>query len=81
MSVPTISPRQLADLCKSGKIDLIDVRTPVEYRELHAAHALVEATLDSKLVTLGTHGDTRLADAAQAILLHAQDRVTPKASA
>lgn len=46
-----------------------------------AAHALVEAPLETKLVTLGTHGDTRLADAAQAIILHAQDRVTPKASA
>jgi rhodanese-related sulfurtransferase len=39
MSVPTISPRQLADLCKSGQIDLLDVRTPVEFRELHVAHA------------------------------------------
>jgi rhodanese-related sulfurtransferase len=39
MSVTTISPRQLADLCKSGQIDLLDVRTPVEYRELHAEHA------------------------------------------
>ena len=39
MSATTISPRQLADLCKSGQIDLIDVRTPVEYRELHATAA------------------------------------------
>lgn len=39
MKVTTISPRQLADLCKSGKIDLIDVRTPVEFREVHAAAA------------------------------------------
>jgi rhodanese-related sulfurtransferase len=39
MSVTTISPRQLADLCESGRIDLLDVRTPVEFRELHAAHA------------------------------------------
>jgi rhodanese-related sulfurtransferase len=39
MSVTTISPRQLADLCKSGQIDLIDVRTPVEYREVHATAA------------------------------------------
>ena len=39
MTVTTISPRQLADLCKSGKIDLIDVRTPVEFREVHAANA------------------------------------------
>jgi rhodanese-related sulfurtransferase len=39
MSVTTISPRQLADLCQSGQIDLLDVRTPVEYRELHVAAA------------------------------------------
>jgi len=39
MTVTTISPRQLADLCKSGKIDFIDVRTPVEFREVHAANA------------------------------------------
>jgi rhodanese-related sulfurtransferase len=39
MSVTTISPQQLADLCKSGKIDLLDVRTPVEYREFHATPA------------------------------------------
>jgi rhodanese-related sulfurtransferase len=36
MSVTTISPQQLAELCKSGKcVELIDVRTPVEYREVH----------------------------------------------
>jgi rhodanese-related sulfurtransferase len=39
MSVPTISPRQLAGLCKSRRIDLLDVRTPVEFREPHAAPA------------------------------------------
>jgi rhodanese-related sulfurtransferase len=39
MSVPTIRPRQLADLCQSGQIDLLDVRTPVEFRELHAEGA------------------------------------------
>ena len=39
MSVTTLSPRQLADLCQSGQIDLLDVRTPVEYRELHATDA------------------------------------------
>ncbi|MCI0460638.1 MAG: rhodanese-like domain-containing protein [Gemmataceae bacterium] len=39
MSVTTISPRQLAGLCQSGRIDLLDVRTPVEFRELHAANA------------------------------------------
>lgn len=36
MNTATISPTTLAELCKQGKkIDLIDVRTPVEYREVH----------------------------------------------
>lgn len=35
MTVATISPSQLAELCKRGTIDLIDVRTPVEFREVH----------------------------------------------
>lgn len=36
----TISPKQLHDLVASGKsIDLIDVRTPVEYREVHVSFA------------------------------------------
>jgi rhodanese-related sulfurtransferase len=39
MNVTTISPQQIADLCKTGKIDLIDVRTPMEYQELHATLA------------------------------------------
>jgi rhodanese-related sulfurtransferase len=39
MSVTTISPQQLTELCKRGKIDLLDVRTPVEFREVHVEHA------------------------------------------
>ena len=39
MTITTISPQQLADLCKSGKIDVIDVRTPVEFREVHVEFA------------------------------------------
>jgi rhodanese-related sulfurtransferase len=36
MSVSTITPQQLAELCRvNGKLDLIDVRTPVEFREVH----------------------------------------------
>ncbi|MFO1005824.1 MAG: rhodanese-like domain-containing protein [Planctomycetaceae bacterium] len=36
MSATTISPQQLAELCKSGQcVELIDVRTPVEFREVH----------------------------------------------
>ena len=37
MTVTTISPQQLFKLHTAGSdIDLIDVRTPVEYREVHA---------------------------------------------
>jgi rhodanese-related sulfurtransferase len=39
MSAPAISPRQVADLGKGGKIDLVDVRVPAEFRELHAQGA------------------------------------------
>ena len=36
MNIPTIKPQEFAELCKNGKkIDLIDVRTPVEFREVH----------------------------------------------
>jgi rhodanese-related sulfurtransferase len=36
MSTASISPAQLAGLCKQGKkLELIDVRTPVEFREVH----------------------------------------------
>ena len=37
MSIQTITPKGLSELIRSGKkVDLIDVRTPVEYREVHA---------------------------------------------
>src|SRR5688572_30328555 len=40
MSVPTVSPRRLAELVRGNpSIGLIDVRTPVEYREVHLAAA------------------------------------------
>lgn len=40
MSTATISPAALNELSKSGKkIDLIDVRTPVEFREIHVEFA------------------------------------------
>jgi rhodanese-related sulfurtransferase len=36
MSHSTLSPHELAQLCQSGaNVDLIDVRTPVEFREIH----------------------------------------------
>ncbi len=40
MSIVTITPRQLEALREAGRaIDLIDVRTPLEYREIHVAFA------------------------------------------
>ena len=40
MSIAVINSHELAELGKNGKkIDLIDVRTPVEYREVHLDHA------------------------------------------
>lgn len=40
MNVPTIAPQRLAELRQGGKqIDLIDVRTPVEFQELHIVDA------------------------------------------
>jgi rhodanese-related sulfurtransferase len=39
-SVTTIAPRELAKLLQEGRrVELIDVRTPAEYRELHAEPA------------------------------------------
>ena len=47
MVMNTISARELHELHESGeKVDLIDVRTPVEYRESHIAFAL-NTPLDS----------------------------------
>lgn len=39
MNVTTISPRQLAESFNRGKVELIDVRTPAEFREVHVESA------------------------------------------
>src|SRR5262245_33434809 len=39
MTVVTISPRQLAERYQAGSVDLFDVRTPVEFREVHVEFA------------------------------------------
>ena len=40
MSIAVIKPHEFAELCRNGKkIDLIDVRTPVEFREVHVENA------------------------------------------
>ncbi len=39
MNITTITARQLAQLCKNGELELIDVRTPAEFREVHVERA------------------------------------------
>jgi rhodanese-related sulfurtransferase len=40
MSITTISPQKLSELIHSGtSVELIDVRTPVDYREVHVSSA------------------------------------------
>lgn len=40
MSVTTISPQRLAELCKgASNVEVLDVRTPVEFREVHIENA------------------------------------------
>jgi rhodanese-related sulfurtransferase len=40
MAITTVKPHEFAELCKNGKkVDLIDVRTPVEFREVHVENA------------------------------------------
>lgn len=40
MTITTISPQQLSAIVQSGRtVDLIDVRTPVEFREVHVPFA------------------------------------------
>jgi rhodanese-related sulfurtransferase len=59
MSTATISPRALWERRKSGtKTDVIDVRTPVEYREAHIefAHNLPLDELDPKAVIEAQNG-------------------------
>jgi HEPN domain-containing protein len=60
------------------KVLVDDAALPEPVRE--AARALVEAPLDTKLVQLGA-GDTRIADAAELIVAHARERVSPSARA
>jgi len=38
-TIQTISPQELNRLCEAGRVPLIDVRTPVEFREVHAVPA------------------------------------------
>ena len=61
MSIPTISTDKLAELCRSGKkIDLIDVRTPIEFREVHVemARNVPLDQLDPVALSQDRHGRT-----------------------
>ncbi len=56
MSAATISPQQLHALTQAGQeVELIDVRTPVEYREVHVTYArnLPLDQLDAAKLTAG----------------------------
>jgi rhodanese-related sulfurtransferase len=39
VTVTTISPQELVERCHAGDVDLIDVRTPAEFREVHLPQA------------------------------------------
>ena len=39
MNIPTIEPRRLAELNSTGQVDVIDVRTPMEFQEVHVQNA------------------------------------------
>ena len=59
MSTKTITPKELYDLHQQGTpIDLIDVRTPVEFREIHATPArnVPLDSLDPHTVMNGRNG-------------------------
>ena len=59
MTTATITPQQLFDLYRSDKgVELIDVRTPVEYREVHVGFArnVPLDRLDAIELTAGRNG-------------------------
>lgn len=59
MSVATISPHQLSELCRANaKFELIDVRTSVEFREVHleAARNVPLDQLDPQAVMQARNG-------------------------
>ena len=49
-SIETVTPSRLAELHRQEPVELLDVRTPVEFREVHAttAHNVPLDTLDPK---------------------------------
>jgi rhodanese-related sulfurtransferase len=64
MAIRTISPRELQSLKTAGKtIELIDVRTPLEYREVHvdgACNVPLDALEPSKIMADRSSADSPL---------------------
>ncbi len=56
----TISPERLAELSEQGSVELIDVRTPVEFRELRAtiARNVPLESLDPHAIMKDRNGDS-----------------------
>jgi len=64
MSVSTISPRDLAARQQRGEpIDLIDVRTPVEFQEMHSTYARNEPLGNLDPAAVMSARDTKATDA------------------
>jgi rhodanese-related sulfurtransferase len=61
MSIATVSPKKLHDLVQAGQaVDLIDVRTPVEFREVHIGFArnVPLDQLNAAKIAAGRSGET-----------------------
>jgi rhodanese-related sulfurtransferase len=73
MSVQTIGPARLDELCRSGAVELIDVRTPAEFREVHVAAArnIPLDRLDPAVVLASRNGSK---DAPIYLICHAGSR-------
>jgi rhodanese-related sulfurtransferase len=62
MNVKTITPTELSQLRNDGRlVDLIDVRTPVEYREVHAegARSVPLDTIKPRVIMEARNGSAR----------------------
>jgi len=62
MSINTVSPKQLYDAFQAGQaVELIDVRTPVEFREVHVSFArnVPLDQLDAAQVAAGRNGTSQ----------------------
>ncbi len=58
--IKTITPEELHELSQRHTIDLIDVRTPIEFQEVHSIHAenVALSSLDPHTVMAGRNGSS-----------------------